>query len=250
MGEYESVQQRERRFASLVIGLKNIRPDIIAIQEANPVKEFAQRLADSLGFDYIYQRANGGIKIMNCGIPTNLNEGIAFLAQKDLHLEYHTTWDLSDGFGLYGNIVSFHFNDRNAALVGKIQIEGKEIVLINTHLIANGVGDSLSETFIRKYFESRRLSSEQIENKLTVLREMSNIRKKQANVLLENISKEFYDKPVILLGDFNASPATIEIKMIKEESQYIDLFDGNLGATWDPEKNTNIKYSLDTVDAS
>ncbi|MDD8018778.1 MAG: BamA/TamA family outer membrane protein, partial [Bacteroidota bacterium] len=42
----------------------------------------------------------------------------------------------------------------------------------------------------------------------------------------------------------------IEIKMIKEESQYIDLFDGNLGATWDPEKNTNIKYSLDTVDAS
>lgn len=94
MGEYESPARRNERFLILLSKLKELSPDVIFLQDANLVGEFAKKLVDSLSFDEIHQVCNAGIKEGSIGIPTNLMEGISILAKPNLMLDYYDTWVL------------------------------------------------------------------------------------------------------------------------------------------------------------
>jgi hypothetical protein len=61
-GEYEPAERREQRFAVLVDQIKALTPDVVFLQEANPVSRYAARLARMLGYSEIHQVENGGIK--------------------------------------------------------------------------------------------------------------------------------------------------------------------------------------------
>ena len=76
VGEYESAETRRARFLSLVTQVKELSPDVIFVQEANPVARYAAKLASALSMDEIHQLVNGGIKIGGLGIPVNLDEGL------------------------------------------------------------------------------------------------------------------------------------------------------------------------------
>lgn len=118
-GEYESAERRELRFQSLLTQIKALNPDVIFIQEANPVAKFASRLADSLSFDEIHHVCNGGIKPAFFGIPVNFKEGIAILARPSLNLEKFDVWKLSGSFGLYGDVVTVHLDELIFSWSGK-----------------------------------------------------------------------------------------------------------------------------------
>lgn len=242
MGEYETAERREERFAILLDELRALNPDVIALQEVNPVESFTCRVAEELGYDYICQRANGGIKIGTVGLPTNLNEGLAILARKELTLKFEDVWDLSRSFGLFGNGISFHFSDNNIALVGKITVGSRQLVVVNTHLTAAVPDDSTNRLKLQQLPDN----SKKYNEAAAELSTGAQMRLQETTLLSELIEEHYSDVPVILMGDFNAERESPEIKLLTEEKGYVDALSiAGLenGATWDPENNTNINFS-------
>ncbi len=249
IGEHESGKLREQRLSILFNELRALRPDIIALQEVNPVHRVSTMLAESLGYDVLSQRVNAGIKVGGLGIPWNFNEGLAILARKELGLEFFDVWELSSSFGALGNGFSFHFVEQNIALVGKVNVNGVEVFIVNTHLPAHVRADS---TTLNKL---RAIASEESADVLVFERnflEGANVRLEQSKILGDNISSLLKDAPVVLVGDFNAEPTTPEILFLKTEMRFLDAAaekDQVEQVTWDAEKNNNIQFSTKPFDS-
>lgn len=201
-----------------------LQPDVIFLQEANPVGKFASNLADKLCYDEIHQVCNRGIKFGPLGIPSNFKEGIAILARKDFNLVEQYTSKLTGSFGIYGDILTIHFDESRFFIVGKIKVNDAPIYLINVHLGSEPPFDSVGVQ--ERYTEVEKILS---------------------------YINELHDYPLILGGDFNASPESNEIKKISSSEVLFDAYSNsspNKKYTWDPSRNTNIKYSTNHFDAS
>ncbi|HUX93666.1 MAG TPA: hypothetical protein VMV36_07655, partial [Ignavibacteriaceae bacterium] len=164
MGEYETSERKELRFNLLLHQLRIIKPDVIFLQEANPVGKYSSRLADSLCFYEIHQVCNAGIKLGTIGLPLNLKEGIAILADKKLHLKYFDVWKLGGSFGVFGDALTIHFDESNFALVGKISIDEIPVYLVNVHLTASVPIDSILSKKFELFCKNNSISEEEIQN--------------------------------------------------------------------------------------
>lgn len=223
-GEYESSQLRGKRFTALLKQIKILNPDVIFIQEANPLPRYSIQLADSLNYSEVHQVCNAGIKIGSIGIPINFKEGIAILARKNLCLEKTNTWKLSGSFGLHGDLLSIHFDESIFALAAKIKVEDTPIILVNVHLVAAPPFDSAG-----------------------VLRRKTEVKK-----LLENLRETNENYPVILAGDFNATPESEEIQYLIRDYYFLDSYEkitSQKHYTWDGKYNPNTYFSSQHTDA-
>ena len=72
LSEYESAETREVRYQQIISELQLLDPDLVALQEANPLPGYAERISRDLGYDEMHQIANGGIKLFGWGIPSNV----------------------------------------------------------------------------------------------------------------------------------------------------------------------------------
>lgn len=222
-GEYESDARRERRFETFMSQIKEFVPDVIFLQEANPSGNYASRVAKELDYDEIHHVCNAGIKLGPIGIPINSKEGIVILSKKELQLEEIDVVKLAGSLGVYGDLISLHFDESIFALVGKIKINNTPVYLVNVHLSAEPAFDS-----------------SQVGNRIS-----------QVIKLMKYLSK-FEEYPIILGGDFNATPESKEIKLITKEIKYFDTFKKNSSEnvfTWDPLVNTNTNFSTSYFDA-
>lgn len=245
MGEYELAEQREVRFRSLLTQLKRLDPDVIFIQEANPVSKFSSRLADSLSFDEIHQVCNAGIKVGPIGIPNNLREGIAILARRSLNVKLHDVWKLSGSPGIFGDAITIHFDESIFALVGKITIDNIPMFLVNVHLVAAPPIDSALQQKFSAYFNEERMSKDDYESALVEWRENALRQKEEAMQLIERLQELPGDVPLIVAGDFNATPDAPAVKEFLREEKFFDTFPQSSPRkyTWDPSVNTNIVFS-------
>ena len=249
VGEYETKKRREERFHILVDELKKLHPDLIALQEVNPAGGFSCSLAAELGYDYISQRENAGMKAGRVGIPANLNEGIAILAKKELQLHFVDVWDLSHSFGVFGNVLSFHFSENNIALVGRITAGNTAFFVVNAHLVAAVPDDSANRAALKQITGD----SFSYQEAAARLHDRAQKRLQETKQLAEMIGQHCSTAPVILVGDFNATPESPEIRYLTEDQQYIDaaLHTGSGDRpTWDVEHNPNIAYSRLFQDSS
>jgi len=119
MGEHETGQEKEKRYRGLVAGLREYDPDILFIQEANPLPGYARRLAKDVGMDEIHAVNNGGIRAGPVGVPTNLRMGIAILAKPGLNLKKVGTYRTS-GTGIVGDFFCFHLSEVRELLAGVV----------------------------------------------------------------------------------------------------------------------------------
>jgi endonuclease/exonuclease/phosphatase family metal-dependent hydrolase len=222
-GEYENDETREKRFDILLAQIKQHNPDIIFTQESNPVAAFASKLAEELDFDEIHQVSNAGIKFGPLGIPSNFKEGLVILSRKNLQLEEYKVQKVAGSLGIYGDLLTIHFDESRFFLVGKIKVNDTPIYLINAHLGSEPPYDSVG---VQK-------------------------RKNEVETILSYIT-ELNEHPVILAGDFNAAPESEEMKIITEGEILFDTFSKNVSAkkfTWNASKNTNIIFSANHFDA-
>ena len=252
MGEYEPAEVRERRFKILLDELKKLEPDVVALQEVNPIYGRSQILADELGYDCIYERTNAGLKIGRLGLPWNLNEGAVILAKKELHLQFVDVWNLADGFGFIGNVFSFHFTERRSALVGKVRVGNLDIYLVTLHLSSAVPDDSCARAVARQIASSKSRSEKEIRDIVGDFFDGASDRMISSEILLDQIHAHLAGKAFIILGDLNASPSEPESRKLIESGKLIDVADrAGIGGmpTWDPEKNMNVCYSVQTVDA-
>ena len=253
IGEYEPQAVRDQRTRMLVKELENIQPDVVALQEVNPVHSLGTAIADELGYDCIYERSNAGLKIGRIGSPTNLNEGLVILAKKKLRLEFVDVWDLSDGFGLFGNVASLHWTERRLALVGKIRVGTAEVYIVNVHISSAVPNDSSANYVARQIACSRTQDEHKIEHIVQECFSDADSRMRSVELMLRQLNGPYADKPCIFLGDFNAASSQPEILRLKTGSNLLDaaeIADAGSAPTWDPERNTNIRFSVQPVDAS
>lgn len=241
VGEYETDAARAKRLNAVAVELRLADADVILLQECNPVHGVGSGLASALGYDWIAQRVNAGIKFGPLGFPVNLNEGLVILARKDLALEFVDVWRLSNTLGAFGNVVSFHFAEHNIALVGKISMQGREILVVNVHLPSVLPDDSTTRNAAEAFLQER---GAPLSVRAEVAEEISRRaeeRKGQVTRLLRYLEVHAADKPVILGGDMNATETSPEIQLLAGRLVHA-VPAGDHPVTWDP-ANANTAYS-------
>ncbi|MBN1422006.1 MAG: endonuclease/exonuclease/phosphatase family protein [Planctomycetes bacterium] len=211
MGRFQD--DADGRRTALVEGIRALDPDIVAIQEANPLPRYARRLASDLDLIEIHRVALGGIRIGPIGIPWNLREGDAILAKPPATLVDLGTRRL-DGGGLVSNGICCHTAEITQAVLARAIVNRKILYVYEVHLRAGSAPEDV---------DRRR-------------REIANL-------------AAFIDRTLpagahaLLLGDFNATPESGELDPLLDGGRWVDAFgllhpDGQKeGATWDPSTN-------------
>ncbi len=247
--EREDRETREQRYRIAIKELKRLDPDIIAIQEANKVPGYAERMAKDLGYDEIHQVINAGLKVGPVGIPTNLKMGIVILAKKPLELEKTAVEQISgDSWGIFTDWFTFHLNESRFLLVGKVTVNGSPLYVCNVHAHA-----SLSEKpEYRKKLETLKDTGEISEKEYRSYTarydsERERIRSEIRNTLAGIERHVPSGAPVILLGDFNSLEGSVPVQMITGKG-FIDTYrvanPDKEGFTWD---STNPLSANDTI---
>lgn len=243
MGEYEPDSIRARRLLLLAREFKELQPDIIALQECNPVDAVGSFLGEQLGYDFVAQRANGGLKFGSLGIPSNLNEGLVILGKKELRLDFVDVVDLSRTGGVFGDCFSLHTSDQNIALIASVRVGPTRLLVVNAHLSAGVPDGPQTRAKLEELILREGISSDKGEQIRAEFDEASQNRQKEVERLREALGSLDPVSPVLLLGDFNASPEAEEIDSLR-----IDFIDCTPASqrrepTWDPAGNPNIGYS-------
>ncbi|MCL5028345.1 MAG: BamA/TamA family outer membrane protein [Bacteroidetes bacterium] len=253
MGEYETTEKKEARFNLLLNELKAIKPDVIFLQEVNPVAAYSARLADSLNFDEIHQVCNAGIKIGSLGFPINSKEGITILTDKKLGMKLFDIWKLEGSFGVFGDVLTIHFDESNFALVGKILVDNTPVYLVNVHLSATVPADSVLKSEYETFCKENSIGETEIKNVYTKWDAGINRRNYELENLNEQLKKLPHDFPFVIGGDFNMAPEIKELKNLITSNNFLDTFEKNNSSqifTWYPLKNENISYSTRMIDAA
>lgn len=246
-GAYEPRRTRQARYRSLLAQIRELDPDVIFLQEANPAAGFSARLARDIGFSRCHQVCIGGIKLGPLGIPVNCKEGNAILARKSLHLRKVEDWKLSGSFGLFGDALTIHFDEAIFAQWAQIIIDDRPINLVNVHLVAVPPG---TEPALAAEWEAwrRQKGLSEAEN-LQVLQQWQSKEKRQKNELQKLIKyvRELSPAiPLIVGGDFNIAAPSPLIAEFKTATGLEDSFHAAAPAkifSWDGSENRNIRFS-------
>lgn len=245
MGEYQDEEIRSSRTQNLVEQLKQLDPDVIAVNEANMLPRYARNLSEMLDYDQIYHVGLGGLRIGGVGLPHNLREGDVILAKKSRQLSGSVRKLLSGG--PVGNCFSFHFTDAIQIIGGKVEAAGREIYIFNTHLHASPFPTEEYFSALAARRDTGQIDEKQYLELFEETVEGEEWRIGDAEKSIAFIDKIARDHPVILLGDFNADSDSEEIKVILDagfKDAYTEV--GVLpGYTWDGTINSNIKLQAD-----
>ncbi len=231
----------EQRYQILVDQVRELDPDIMAVQEANPLPYFAERLAADLDYRVIYRVALGGIRFGPVGIPTNLREGGAILVKKPWTL-VDLDRQVLEGGGIATNWFCFHLGEITQAILGRAVVNGKPLYVYAVHLhSAPFRGTALDDAL-------KEMPEEAAQEARTCLEGHRARREREVAALKEFIEATLPPGvPAVVLGDFNTSPRSGELDPLLTGGAWIDSFrhadpDAE-GATWDPGNNPNINLS-------
>ncbi len=246
-GEYESRSRRRSRFTILAAGLKNLRPDVIALQEANKLPDYARKLADEIGYDAVWKTTNSGIKLLGRGIPANFTAGNAILAPKGNGLKFIGAARLS-GRGLQYQHFSFHLTELRDAIAAMVTIGGQPVIIFNTQTHFSIFGNPRWNKQLDQIIESYQLAPGQLKKLLSDIQKGQDRRRNEILRLVAFVKKiiRLNDYPYVIMGDFNAtadSPAMGQlIKELKLQDAYRLKNPREKGYTWDPGRNTNTRF--------
>ncbi len=241
MGQYPNAP--EKRYALLVSGIRKLAPDIVAIQEANLLPQYAKRLAADLGYEAIYSIALGGIRFGSFGIPTNLREGSVILVKKPWTIVKLGKRRLS-GVGIATNWFCFHFGDLTEVLLARAEVNGKPLYVYAVHLRAGPFrGPTLAAALDRL---SQEFPQEKVEQVKRRVEKDMDCRKNEIGKLINFMDETLpTGMPAILVGDFNTTLESGELEPLLSGGRWVDSFrfknPYEKGATWDPQHNPNCR---------
>jgi len=253
MGEYESQAVREQRYHILVKQLKQLDPDVIALNEANRLPRYARRIAKDLGYDQVHHLGVAGIHFGPIGLPINLREGDVILAKKALKLKSAGRKQLSGGY--VGKFFTFHFADATQVVGATIELNGMRIYIFNTHWHASQFANrEMLTKFTTQYLKGELLGSEYL-NLVNDAITGKEWRLSEARKMVAFINQIAGDNPVILMGDFNDLSDSEPIGIVLQTG-FIDTYPAvnpdpteglaGPGYTWDELLNTNIQTHYQT----
>jgi len=247
MKPLESRERRERRYRILLGELRQRQPDFIALQEANPVRRYARRLAADLGYDEIHQVYNGGVKIGPAGIPINLQMGLVLLAKRQFQLRWAGSRQISgDRLGIYHDNLCLHFTDSRFVMAGSASIGGKRLFLVHTHTYAGPSQHPEIFDLLRRCREQGEITEGGYQNHVSRLERIACRQHDEIDRILHFLRSTCGDHPAVLLGDFNLSEDDpILVHLIKEGHLWDTYQIANpdkKGDTWDSTSNENTAF--------
>lgn len=239
MGEYE--HHPKKRYERLVSEINKLAPDIIAIQEANPLPHYAKCLAKDLDYQVIYSVALGGIRFGSFGIPTNMREGQAILVKKPWTIEALGKKRLG-GRGIATNWFCLHFGEITQSLLGRVVIHGKPLYIYNLHLHEGPFKGPVLEAMLKRL--AQEVTTEKLEEVRKAIEKDMERRRLEITHLTKFVEETLPpDMPAIILGDFNTTSESGEIEPLLAGGKWIDSFrfknPNEEGITWDPKHNSN-----------
>ncbi len=249
-GYWETPEILEQRYQGLVEELRGLRPDVVFLQEVNPVRKYSRRLAKDLAMDEIHQVCIAGLKVFGLGIPKGFMEGNAILARPELRLQKVDDWKLSGSPGIYSDNFTFHTDETVSALVGQIVYDAKPLNLVCVHLSAYPERDPALQDSLRALGMRDGLSAETLADFDRKWSAGLERREKETRRLLKRIKGLDQQTPLIMGGDFNATPGSPVMARITEEGGFTDSAEGMPEYyTWDAVNNSNTWHSALRTDA-
>ncbi len=239
--EYEDPATRSFRFDLLANGLLELRPDVIALQEANPLPRYAERISAVLPtYDVLSRVRQAGVRIGPVGLPANLREGEVILAHPARMIENSVARQLV-GPGA-GNIAAFQLGAGSHLFGARIRAGGRAVHVFTTRWTPSPQADPERLVEIVGRYASGYIPGSELSSIVSRAVEGAERRRREARETVAHINELAGREPVILMGSFFALPTSEEIRILREAG-FIDLWEvagPASGFTFDATTNANI----------
>jgi len=248
----ESKEARAARLKVQFQQLAAVQPDVMLLQEVNPLPEMAEAYVTALqeaGLQYteVHQVDACGVRVApGVAVVPELNNGLAVLAKIPLQLQKVKGLKLSGGFGGCNDYMGLQMGEFRYALITEIENPGtgKKILAVSLHLHSGIERDAYLIQKIKEAEEQGRVRREQLKDLVKSLEEGQARRLNEVRVLVKELSRLKADGTylgVIIGGDFNFEPGSPEYR----ELERAGLRDTSTMAShsdqvysYDPQQNT------------
>lgn len=241
VGEYEDRATRTFRFGLLADALLAIRPDVIALQEANPLPRYAEELAERLpGYDSVAAVRQAGVRVGPVGLPANLREGELLLADRARGLTRTAARQLA-GPGA-GDVAAFQLGSGTQMLAGRVQVGDRAVHLFTTRWTPSPQADRNRLVGLVDQYVSGSLEGDELARLVGEAVRGSERRRQEARESVAFINETAGREPVILMGSLFALPDSEEIRVLREAG-FVDVWAAvgpSAGYTFDATSNANI----------
>jgi endonuclease/exonuclease/phosphatase family metal-dependent hydrolase len=210
----ESQEARQARLDLQFRELSVIQPDVMLLQEVNPLPEMAERYVTAMkgvGLQYasVHQVDACGIRLApGLAIVPGLNNGLAVLAKAPLLLRKVKGLKLSGGIGRCDDYMGFQTGSLRYALITEIENPntGRKLLTVSLHLHS---GIERSAFFIQKISEAverGKVRREDFDGIVAAIEQDQERRLNEIHVLLTEVEKLTAQETylgVLVGGDFN-----------------------------------------------
>ena len=243
----ESQEVRQARLDLQFRQLSLIQPDVMLLQEVNPLPEMAEQYVTAMkrsGLHYqaVHQVDACGVRLApGLAVVPGLNNGLAVLAKAPLRLRKVEGLKLSGGFGRCDDYMGFQTGELRYALIAEVENPntGRKILTVSLHLHS---GIERNAFFIQKINEAVKAGKARQEDfaEIVAAIEQDQERRLEEIRLLVKEIDTLYAKGsylgVLVGGDFNFEP---------DDPEYRELERAGLKDTYAMARPETEVYSLD-----
>ena len=243
----ESKDARQARLDLQFRQLSAIQPDVMLLQEVNPLPEMAERYVAAMkgyGLEYraVHQVDACGVRLApGLAVVPDLNNGLAVLAKAPLKVRKVEGLKLSGGFGRCDDYAGFQTGELRYALIAEVENPntGRKLLTVSLHLHS---GIERNAFFIQKLNDAvnnGKARREDVEAIVSAMEQDQERRLGEIRLLIKEIQKLYATETylgVLVGGDFNFEP---------DDPEYRELEKAGLKDTYAMASPETEVYSLD-----
>ena len=222
----ESKEARQARLDLQFRQLSVIQPDVMLLQEVNPLPEMADRYVaamKSFGLQYaaVHQVDACGVRLgPGLAVVPGLNNGLAVLAKAPLLLRKVEGLKLSGGFGRCDDYMGFQTGELRYALIAEVENPntGRKLLTVSLHLHSGIERNAFFIQKINEAVEQGKVRREDFESIVAAMEQDQNRRLDEIRLLLKEIQKlntraDYLG--TLIGGDFNFEPDDPEYRELE-----------------------------------
>lgn len=243
----ESNEARQARLDLQFEQLAVARPELILLQEVNPLPEMAETYVAAMkrvGLEYsqVHQVDACGVRLApGLAVVPHLNNGLVVLAKAPLRLRKVAGLKLSGGFGRCVDYMGLQTGELRYALVAEVENPdtGKKLLAVSLHLHSGIERNAFFIQKINEAVEQGRARREDFERIVAAIEQDQNRRLDEIRLLVKEIQKldaRGRYMGTLVGGDFNFEP---------DDPEYRELERAGLTDTYVMGKSQSEIYSLD-----
>ncbi len=224
----ESEEEHASRLAIQIEQMAAAAPDLMLLQEVNPLPGRALMYVDGLkksGLDYdeVHQVDACGIRLIgNVAVVPGLNNGLVVLAKAPLRVRKLEGLKLSGGLGGCQDSTGVQFGELRYALIAEIENPAtrRKVLAVSLHLHSGIERDEyFTQRIVVGQLEGRIPNEEESRKILAALAQDQERRLEELRTLvrkLRTLQTEGHYAGVVVGGDFNFEPDSPEYRALQE----------------------------------